>query len=116
MLTELESDVKSTAPASSSRTPSGRSTISMVKMIEPGPKTYRAALHSEDADQWKEAIANEVSSMESYGVFTFVERPPGDGSMIEGRWVKGRKLLANGQTEKWTVRLVGRRDQQNPAD
>jgi hypothetical protein len=71
-------------------------------------------LNSEDADQWKEAIGKEVSSMESHGVFTFVERPPGDASMIESRWVMGRKLLANGQTEKWKVRHVGRGDQQKP--
>jgi hypothetical protein len=54
--------------------------------------------------------------MESHGVFTFVKRPPGDASMIESRWVMSRKLLANGQTEKWKVRLVGRGDQQKPGD
>jgi len=113
---DLQSDLKCTAPASSSRTRSGRSTISMAMMIERGPKTYHAALNSEDAEQWKEAIGKEVSSMESHGVFTFVERPPEDASMIESRWVMGRKLLANGQTEKWKVRLVGRGDQQTPGD
>jgi len=116
MLKELESDLKMTAPATSSRTLSGRSTIIMAMMIEPGPKTYCAALNSENADQWKEAIGKEVSSMESHGVFTFVERPPGDVSMIESRWVMGRKHLANGQTEKWKVRQVGRGDEQKPGD
>ena len=85
-------------------------------MIEPGPKTCRAALNSEDADQWKEAIDKEVPSMEGHGVFTCVERSSGDASMIESRWVMGRTLLANGQTEKWKVRLVGRGDQQKPGD
>jgi len=116
MFKDLQSDLKSTAPASSSRTRSGRSTISLAMMIKPGPKTYRAALNPEDAEQWKEAIGKEVSSMESHGVFTCVERPPEDASMIESRWVMGRKLLANGQTEKWKVRLVGRGDQQKPGD
>ena len=46
-------------------------------------------------------------------MFTFVERPPEDASMIESRWVMGRKLLTNGQTEKWKVRLVSRGDQQS---
>jgi len=100
MLKELQSDVKLIVLASSSRTRSGRSTISMAMMIEPGPKTYRTALNSEDANQWKEAIGKEVSSMESHGVFTFVERPPEDASMIESQWVMGRTLLTNGQTEK----------------
>jgi len=114
LLKKLESNLKSMAPASSSHTRRGWSTISMAMMIEPSPDTYRAALNSEDADQWKEAIGTEVSSMESHGVFTFVERPPGDGNMIKRRWVMGRKLLANGQTEKWKVRLIGRGDQQKP--
>jgi len=83
MAKQLESELKSTAPASSSRTRSGMSTISMAMMIEPGPKTYCSALNSEDADQWKEAIGKEVSSLESHGVLTFVEKPPGDASMIE---------------------------------
>jgi len=100
ILNELQSDLKSTALASSSRTQSASSTISIAMMMEPGQKTYRAALNSEDADQRKEVIGKEVSSMESHGVFTFVERPPGDASMIESRWIMGRKLLANGQTEK----------------
>ena len=39
ILKELQSDLKSTAPASSSRTRSGRSTISMAMMIQPGPQT-----------------------------------------------------------------------------
>jgi hypothetical protein len=116
MLNNLQSNQQSTAPASSSRTRSGRSTITMAMIIAPGPKTYGAALNSEDADQWKEATGKEVSSMKSHGVFTFVERPPGDASMIESCWVMGRKLLGNAQTEKWKVRLVGHGDQHMPAD
>jgi hypothetical protein len=69
-------------------------------MMEPGPKTYSAALNSEDADQWKEAIGKEVSSMESHGVVTSDQWPPGDASMIESRWMMGRHILANGRTEK----------------
>jgi hypothetical protein len=99
MLKELYSNLKSTAPASSSRTRNGRRTLRMAMMIEPGPKTCRAALNSEDAAQWKQAIAKELSSIESQGVFTFGVRPPGDASMIERRWVMGRKLLAYGETE-----------------
>ena len=45
-------------------------------------------------------------------MFMFVQRLPGDASMIESRWVMGRKLLDNGQTEKWKVRLVGHGDPQ----
>jgi len=77
--------------------------VSIVMMIEQGPKTYRAALDEEDAEQWKEAIGKEVASMESPEVFTFVERVPGGARMIGSRWVMGRKLMANGTIDKWKV-------------
>jgi hypothetical protein len=60
MLKELENDPKSNGPASSPRTQSGRSTKIMAMMIEPGSKTCRAALNSEEGDQWEEVIAKEV--------------------------------------------------------
>jgi hypothetical protein len=64
------------------------------------PKTYRAALDAEDAEQWKEAIGKEVGSMESHEVFTFVEKVPEGDSMFGSRWVMGRKLMANGTIGK----------------
>jgi hypothetical protein len=54
-------------------------------MIEQGPKTYRAALDAEVAEQWKKAIATEVASMESHEVFTFLEKGPDGASMIGSR-------------------------------
>jgi len=77
--------------------------VSIAMMIEQGPKTYHAALDAEDAEQWKEAIGKEVASMESYEVFTFVEKVPQGASMIGSRWVMGRKLMANGTIDKWKV-------------
>jgi hypothetical protein len=118
MIRELQSNLKNSNPASTSRTRKGASTanISIAMMIEPGPKTYKAAMEAEDSDQWKEAIGKEVTSMEDHEVFTFVEKVPEGASMIQSRWVMGRKLLANGQIDKWKVRLVGRGDQQKPGD
>ena len=69
-------------------------------IIEPGPKTYCAALYTEDAEQSKEAIGQEVASMESHEVFTFVEQVPDGASMIGSHWVMGRKLMANGTIDK----------------
>jgi hypothetical protein len=85
-------------------------------MIEQGPKTYRAALDAEDAEQWKEAIGKEIASMESHEVFTFVDKVPEGASIIGSRWVIGRKLIANGTIDKWKVRLVGRGDLQKPGE
>jgi len=115
---ELQSNLNDTNPASTSQTRMGASTanISVAMMIEPGPKTYKAAMEAEDSDQWKEAIGKEVASMEDHKVFTFVERVPEGASLIQSRWVMGRKLLANGKIDKWKVRLVSRGDQQKPGD
>jgi hypothetical protein len=74
--------------------------MSMAMFTKPGPKIYHPALNSEDAAKWKEAIAKEVSSMQSHGVFTYVAGHPEDASMIESQWVMRRKLVANSQTEK----------------
>jgi len=90
--------------------------VSIAMMIEQGPKTYRAALDAEDAEQWKEAIGKEIASKESHQVLTFVDKVPEGVSMIGSRWVMGRKLMANGTIDKWKVRLVGRCDLQKPGD
>jgi hypothetical protein len=102
---------------SGGRGPSSSSSakVSIAMMIEPGPKNYRAALNADDSDQWKEAIDKEMNSMASHGVFTYVEKVPEGASLIESRWVMRRKLQANGQIDKWKVRLVGRGDLQKPA-
>jgi hypothetical protein len=59
MLTKFQSNLKLTTLASPSHTRSRLGTISMVMMIEPGPKTYHAGLNSEDAEEWKEGIGKE---------------------------------------------------------
>jgi len=80
--------------------------ISIAMMIEQGPKTYGAALVTEDAEQWREAIGKEVASKESHEVFTFFEKVTEGASMIGSRWVLGRKLMANGTFDKWKFDLL----------
>jgi len=105
-----------TPPPKPRRSGSTAANVHIAMMIEQGPKTYRAAVDAEDAEQWKEAISKEVASMESHEVFTFVEMVPEGASMIGSRWVMGRKLMADGTIHKWKVRLVGRGDLQKPGD
>jgi len=90
--------------------------ISIAVMTEQGPKSYRAAMDAEDAEQCKEAISKEGASMESHEVFTFIEKIPEGANIIDSRWVVGRKLMANGTIDKWKVRLVSQRDLQKPGD
>jgi len=105
--------VETPKPGRSGRTAAN---VSIAMMIEEGPKTYRAALDAQDAEQWKEAIGMEMSSIKSHEVFTFVEKVPEGASMIGSHWVMGRKLMANGTIDKWKVRLVGSGDHQKPCD
>jgi len=77
--------------------------VSIAMMMEQGPKTCRAALDAEDAEQLKEAISKEVASMKSHDVFTFIEKGAEGASIIGSRWVIGRKLMANGTMDKWKV-------------
>jgi len=58
-------------------------------MIEQGPNTFRAALAAEDAEQWKEAIGKEMTSMETHEVFIFIDKIREGASMIGSRWVMG---------------------------
>jgi len=105
-----------TPPPMTTRSARTAANISTAWMIEQQPKTYRPALNAEDAEQWKQAIGKEVASMESHKVVTFVDNVPEGASIIESRWVMGRKLMSNGTFDKWKVRLVGRGDLQKPGD
>jgi len=105
-----------TPPPKPRKSGSTAANVSIAMMIEQSPKTYRAALDAEDAEQWKEAISKEMASMESHEVFTFVEKVPEGASTIGNHWVMGRELMANGTIDKWIVRLVGRGDHQKPGD
>jgi hypothetical protein len=119
MVQELKSNMIWSGPTTNSQTRGGGmldSKISIAMMIEHGPETYKIALNSDYSEQLKEAIGMEMASLESYGVFTFVQKVPSGADIIESRWVMDRKLLVNGQIDKWKVRLVGQGDLQKPGD
>jgi len=117
MVKDLMSNMKWSVPDSNSRTRGGGrldSKISKVMMIEPGQKTYKIALNADDSEQWKKAICKDMASMESYGDSIIVQKVPSGAAMIESEWIMGKKLFANGQIDKWKVRLVCRGDLQKP--
>jgi hypothetical protein len=90
--------------------------FSIAMMIEQGPKTYHTVLDAEDAGQWKEAIGQEMASIQSHEAFTFVENVAEDASMIGSCSVMGRKLLANVTIDKWKVQPLSRGDLQKPGN
>jgi len=105
-----------TLPPTPTRSGRTAANVSIAMMIEQGSKTYCTALDAEDAELWKRAICKDVASMESHEVFFFIEKVPEGASMIESRWVMGRKLMASGTIDKWKVQLVSRGDLQKPGD
>jgi len=87
-----------------------------ITIIEPGLETYKAAMEAEDSDQCIKVIGKEVTSVDNHEVFTFMQKVPEGASIIQSRWVMGKKLLANEQNDKWQVRLVDRGDRQKPGN
>jgi len=79
----------------------------LAMMIKQCLKLYSTELNMENAEQWKEAIAKEVTSTESHEVFTSIAKTEDGVGIIECCWVVGRMLMANGIIDKWKVRLVG---------
>jgi len=56
-----ETPATETPPPKPRRSGRTAANVSIAMVIEQGPKTYRAALDAEDAEQWKGAIATEVA-------------------------------------------------------
>jgi len=60
------------------------------------PKTYEEAMASEHAYFWREAMDEEMASMEGNGVFELTELPSGSKT-VGGRWVYALKKGADGR-------------------
>jgi hypothetical protein len=80
----------------------------------PGPKTYEEAEASDEAEEWKGAIASEQASLRQHDVYEFVEKAP--GKVVESKWVMVIKQLPDGTIEKYKARLVVRGDMQTSAE
>lgn len=75
--------------------------------IEGDPVTYRDAMASPEAKQWKEAIKSEMDSIVSNATWELIELPPGC-STIGCKWVFKRKLKPDGSVDKFKARLVAK--------
>jgi hypothetical protein len=85
------------------------SNISIAMITETGAKPNKIAVNEDDSEQCKEVMAKEMALQQSNGVLTCVQKVPSGATMIESRWVMGRKLLANGQSDEWKVNIWSRR-------
>lgn len=71
------------------------------------PRTYNAAMKSEESELWLKACQREIATLVSMGVWDEVSLPVGKRS-VSSKWVFNRKCDANGAVTKYKARFVVR--------
>jgi hypothetical protein len=71
------------------------------------PKDLKAAMARPDAELWREAIASELESLASKGVYTEVDLPPGRHA-LPSKWVFEIKRDAYGEIDRYKARFVAK--------
>ena len=82
------------------------SSIDTILMVEQGPPTFRHAMDTEEAAEWKEAIESEAASIEENGTFEEVNIPPPGKKAIPIKIILTRKLDPTGKPIRYKGRLV----------
>ncbi|KAL0303858.1 UNVERIFIED_CONTAM: Retrovirus-related Pol polyprotein from transposon TNT 1-94 [Sesamum radiatum] len=75
--------------------------------IEDDPVTFKDAMASSEAKQWKEAVKSEMDSIVSNGTWKLVDLPPGC-TTIGCKWIFKKKLKPDGSVDKFKARLVAK--------
>ena len=71
------------------------------------PTTLQEAMASEEAEQWKQAMDEEIASLLENGTWTLEELPPGMQA-IPVKWTYKLNTGANGAVERFKARLVAK--------
>ena len=71
------------------------------------------ALNSSEKNEWRQAMEEEVKSMQKNDVWKLVE-PPQDRQVIGSKWVFKRKIDSDGSVERYKARLVAQGFTQKP--
>ena len=79
----------------------------IVYLVDDTPTSIAEAYASPDADDWKEAVHNEMDSILSNGTWELSERPYGC-KPVGCKWVFKKKLRPDGTIEKYKARLVAK--------
>jgi hypothetical protein len=78
-----------------------------VYLVDDTPTTIIEAFASPDANDWKEAIQNEMNSILSNGTWEVTDRPYGC-KHVGCKWVFKKNLKLDGTIEKYKARLVAK--------
>lgn len=71
------------------------------------PQTYKQAMTSNHQDEWRQAMKEELDSLNENEVWDIVRRPT-SRKVIGGKWVFKVKGKANGEIERFKARYVAR--------
>ncbi|KAL0415926.1 UNVERIFIED_CONTAM: hypothetical protein Slati_3424500 [Sesamum latifolium] len=75
--------------------------------IEDNSITFKDAMASSEAKQWKEAVKSEMDSIVSNGTWKLVDLPPGC-TTIGCKWIFKKKLKPDGSVDKCALKCVFR--------
>ena len=73
------------------------------------PRTYKQALKSAQAENWKVAMDDEYHSLMKHDIWNLVDLPQGK-NLVGCKWVYKTKLKADGSVDKYKARLVALKD------
>jgi hypothetical protein len=75
------------------------------------PRSYREAMQSQEKDNWKAAINEEMNSLKKRQTWRLVALPPGRRA-LRNMWIFNAKTGENGEVNRFKARLVVRGDEQ----
>jgi hypothetical protein len=86
----------------------GMAVAAAIRRLEPSPETYRAAMQSDDADQWHRAMDKEMQSCEDAETWKRVRRAdlPPNANVIPCKWVFKLKNDETGAVTEYKARLT----------
>ena len=81
--------------------------IMVTNGIDPDPLTYNEAMRSIDSAFWKEAINEEMDSIQGNNTWIVVDLPPGS-KPIGCKWIFKKKMKVDRTIDKFKARLVAK--------
>jgi len=79
----------------------------MIMLVEDGPSTYNEAMQCDEHEKWKQAMDDEITSLEQNNTWELCELPE-DKHVIGGKWVLKKKLNKEGKVERYKARYVAK--------
>ncbi|POM60265.1 Retrovirus-related pol Polyprotein [Phytophthora palmivora] len=90
--------------------PDGKWTSNEVKI----PRTFREAMRSEQKEEWKMAMENEMQVLRKRGVLAAIEELPDGEHAIDTKWVYDVKVDESGYVTRFRARIVAKESKQVP--